>query len=171
MIDSQSTDQALGQKFFDEPVGGLKYLGALHADRGQFVDVEKTPIVDFVGGHLPVRKPIRLIQQQLVEQIETRGVAARPVEIAQRLVEKSADLRRSLTQFGETSADDFLFTAALVDPFGIGLGPGRKVRQRKQDTFVFLHLRMSSAQSPLELVDAVLENQRPRMRCDGKSAV
>ena len=75
------------QELEDQRVRGGEDLRALHAQGGQFVDVEEAAIVDLVGGDAPERQAIRLLVEQLIEQIE----AVRLVGVA---VEQRDDRRR-----------------------------------------------------------------------------
>jgi hypothetical protein len=46
VVDAQAIDAAGRGQIQHEPVRGLEHLGLLHAQRGQFVDVEEAPVVD-----------------------------------------------------------------------------------------------------------------------------
>jgi hypothetical protein len=55
---------------------------ALHAQRGQLVDVEEAPVVDLVAGHAPVRQAVGLRVDQGVERVEARALADASVELS-----------------------------------------------------------------------------------------
>ena len=59
----------------DQLVRGGEDLRLLHAQGGQFVDVEEAAVVDLVGGDPPVRQAIGLLVEQVVEQVEAVRVA------------------------------------------------------------------------------------------------
>ena len=64
MIDPQPVHVAADQQLEHQAVAFREDLGVLHANGRQLVDVEETPIIDLVGGGLPVREPIDLGIQQ-----------------------------------------------------------------------------------------------------------
>ena len=55
----------------------LENLRQLHPDRGEIVDVEEAPVIDFLRRHSPEREPISLVVQQRIERIETARIARR----------------------------------------------------------------------------------------------
>ncbi len=68
MVDAQAVDLAAGDEIEHQPVRRVEHLGALHAQRGQLVDVEEAAVVDLVGGDAPVGQPVGLLLDQFVEQ-------------------------------------------------------------------------------------------------------
>ena len=53
MVNADSRHQRLLYEFKRNAMNDGEYFGALHPDRGQIIDVEKTAIVDFVGRDPP----------------------------------------------------------------------------------------------------------------------
>ena len=64
VIDAHAVDQALGVQPEDQRMRILERLRMLHAQRGQFVDIEEAPPVDRIVGDAPRRKPIMLTREQ-----------------------------------------------------------------------------------------------------------
>src|SRR5690606_34464009 len=67
MVDADALQLPVLDQLQDQPVRRLENLGIFHAQRRQFVDVEKAAIVDLVGCNTPVREAIRLRLEQLVQ--------------------------------------------------------------------------------------------------------
>src|SRR5262249_30220442 len=80
VVDAQTINLKVGQQAEDEPMRRFKDLLALHAQGGQVVDVEEAAIVDLVRGNAPVRKPVALVLQQFVQEIEAARVTDIPVK-------------------------------------------------------------------------------------------
>jgi hypothetical protein len=49
----------------------LEDMRVLHPDGRQFVDVEKTPIIDLLGGYLPMREAINLLIEEIIQEVKT----------------------------------------------------------------------------------------------------
>ena len=71
VIDAQPCHVAADQQIERQLVAFLEDLGIFHANGRQFVDVEESPIVDFVGGRLPVREPVDLGIEQFIQFVES----------------------------------------------------------------------------------------------------
>jgi len=80
MIDPQPLEQTLIEQAEHERMRRFEDIGTLHADRRQFVHVEESPIVDFVGGHAPERQAIRLFFQEAFQEVEAARIADAAVE-------------------------------------------------------------------------------------------
>ena len=93
VIDPQAVHVAADQQVEHKLVASVEDLGILHADGRQVVDVEEAAIVDLVGGRLPVREPIDLGVEQLVEAVEAVRVAGRAVELPDVRLDESAHRR------------------------------------------------------------------------------
>ena len=63
-----------------DAVDGSEHVGILNSDGGQIVDVEKTAVVDFVGGNPPKAQPISLVVEEAFQMVETVGVAFAAVD-------------------------------------------------------------------------------------------
>ncbi len=48
MVDSQTCQNSFPEQPENKPVGPVKYIGQLHSQSGEVIDVEKTPVVDIV---------------------------------------------------------------------------------------------------------------------------
>ena len=92
MIDAQSRHQPLADEAHHEPVCLGEDVGILHADGRQVIDVEEPAVVDLLSGHAPVGQPVRLVHEQVVEQIEAAGVARRAIESSDVVLDEGGDL-------------------------------------------------------------------------------
>jgi hypothetical protein len=80
VIDAHAVHLPFAEQAQDQPVGGRKHLGGIHVQRGQLINIEEPPRVDFFRGHTPVTEAIGLLPQQCVQQVKTVRVARRSVE-------------------------------------------------------------------------------------------
>ena len=62
-------------------VDRCEYLRILHADCGQIVDVKKTAIINFVGGHAPEAQAICLLPEKALQPIKAPRIALFPVDL------------------------------------------------------------------------------------------
>ena len=77
MIDAQAGDRAAADQLEKQPVRGVENFRQFHPDGGQIVDVEKSPVIDFLRRDAPESEAIGLIVQERVERVETARVARR----------------------------------------------------------------------------------------------
>ena len=68
-------------QFEEQTVRLVEDFRQFHPDRGEIVDVEEAPVIDFLRRDAPESEPIGLIVQQLVERVETARVARRAVDL------------------------------------------------------------------------------------------
>ncbi len=92
MVDPKPGDLSGADEPEDEAVRLGEDFGVLHANGGQFVDVEEATVVDLLAGHAPESDPVRLLAQQLVEQIERARIVRRAVEVPYGLIEERLHL-------------------------------------------------------------------------------
>ena len=92
MVDAEPGDPPGTDETKDEPVRVGEDIRVLHADGRELIDVEEASVVDLLPGHPPKRDPVRLLSQQLVEEVERSRILGRPVEAADGLVEERLDL-------------------------------------------------------------------------------
>src|SRR6202030_645622 len=64
-------------------MGFLEQLGQFHAQAGQLVDVEETPVIDLFRSNTPIGDPVGLHFEQLVQARETQGVTRLTTELLQ----------------------------------------------------------------------------------------
>ncbi len=80
VVDSKPVDVAASDQLEHEPVRVAEAVRVFHTQRGQGVDVEETPVVDFLGGDLPRRRaPVLGVDHPLDERFAF-GRGARLVE-------------------------------------------------------------------------------------------
>jgi len=65
--------------------------------------------------------------EQLIKRVEAARVARFPIDLRQSSLDGVLYLGRFLTTPFQSALDDFLFTRALGDAFGIGLIPARQI--------------------------------------------
>ncbi len=127
MVDAQSIDLALGQQIEDEAVGGFEYCRLIHAQGGQVVDVEKTSVVDLVGGNAPEGEAVTLLLNQLVQQVEAGFVAGLAIEFRQNFGDVMGDVGTGRAQGCEVTFVHFLVALALGHARRVGVGTCRQV--------------------------------------------
>lgn len=67
MIDAESIDVTLGDELHDQAVRMFENIDRFHTHGGESVNVEKSPIIHFVGGGPPVTQAVGLFGKQGVE--------------------------------------------------------------------------------------------------------
>ena len=73
MVDAQAVaTPPAAARSSTKAVRRLEDLLALHAQRGQFVDVEEAPVVDLVGCDAPVGEAVGLRLDQRVQRVAAR---------------------------------------------------------------------------------------------------
>src|SRR5260370_42488842 len=87
-------------------------------DCAEMVDVEETPVVDLVCGHMPEREPICLVGEEFFEAVEAMWVAPGPVEIPKRLIELPSDRAARFDQRRGPRLD-YLFLPPAPAPFSV----------------------------------------------------
>ncbi len=74
MVDPQAVHQAVADQLKDFLVSGLEHRRALHAQAGQFVDIEEAPPIDVIACGAPAGETIVLMFQQVVQALKAFGV-------------------------------------------------------------------------------------------------
>ncbi len=69
VVDAQPLDAAVGDHGEHELVRAREHFRILHAQAGQIVDVEETPVVDLIRRHAPERGPVMLRGNQRIEPV------------------------------------------------------------------------------------------------------
>ncbi len=80
MVNPEAIDLALPHEFEHQLVRGVEDGLVLDTEGGKIVDVEEASIVDLVCGDSPVREPIRLLLEELVQRVEAGGLPLVPRE-------------------------------------------------------------------------------------------
>ena len=78
VVDAQAGHAVAGDEVENQRVSGPEHLLAIGAQRRQRVDVEKTAIVDFVGGDTPVGQPVGLRRESASSASKLRGLPGVP---------------------------------------------------------------------------------------------
>ena len=115
MIDPYGLDAPAFDELSEERVCGGKDAGILYPQAGEPIDVEKAPIVDLVRRRPPVRQPIGLDLEQLMERVEALGAADLAVDVPDRGLDLLADRRTFRDQPREACPRDFLLALAVLD--------------------------------------------------------
>ncbi len=170
VIDPEAVDPSLRQQLEGECMGALEDHRVFHADRGKLVDVEKSPIVDFLHGNTPVREPVCLHREQSVEAVEAPGASLDPVQRDHRTVDVREHRRRNRGQPGEPALDHFLFAIALRSQrLRLHVPPG-KALNRGEDAEE-LDPRVALAYPGEECLRLEAENAAVRVRRDRKDVI
>src|SRR5437660_1481133 len=70
MIDAQARDLALRKQSQRQCVRLFEYILPLHRQCGQLIHIKEPAVVNFVRRNLPVREPIALAAQQIIQGVE-----------------------------------------------------------------------------------------------------
>ena len=119
MIDPQPGDRAAPDQLEQEPMRVVENLRQFHPDRGQIVDVEETPVIDFLRRHPPESEAISLVGEQGIERVEAARVARGAVDDGEGFFDRFLHRRRFLAAALQPALDDFLFPRPLRDPLRI----------------------------------------------------
>ena len=121
----------------DEAVRRLENLRQFDADRGEFIDVKKAPVIDLLGRDAPVAQSVRLRADQLIEGVEAAPIAGLAFDLAQRRLDRADKLRALRAPAQQPALDDFLFAHALRDLLRVGRGAQREMFERGDDALEF----------------------------------
>ena len=137
MVDPQAGRYPSLKQTEDQPVRLSEDRFLFGPDGGQFIDVEKSPIIDLLRRHTPGREPVTLFVQQSVEFVEAcrqtfRAVIGRHVGQDMRMHFPAIHDHRS-----QPSPDNFCFPIALGDFFRNTFPARRQMRQRGQNALQF----------------------------------
>ena len=69
MIDADAVHDVLSGELADQFVAALEDFRVFRVDRDELVDPEESPVVDLVVGRAPVRQPVMLLLEQLMQQV------------------------------------------------------------------------------------------------------
>src|ERR1700716_171274 len=68
VIDSQTLQSAFRDEFSYQAMNCRKGAGIFHPQSGQRIDVEETPIIDVAGSEPPMRDPVMLAFQEVMQR-------------------------------------------------------------------------------------------------------
>ena len=80
VIESQALQPAVRDQAARRAVNGLERAGILDAQPGQRIDVEKSAVIDFAAGEPPVRQPVVLALQQMMQREQRRRARRTPAD-------------------------------------------------------------------------------------------
>src|ERR1700730_17360391 len=108
-------------------MGFLEQLGQFHAQAGQLVDVEETPVIDLFRSNAPIRDPVGLHFEQLVQARETQRVTRLTTELLQCNRDSAGELvslatSSTVAPSGRRSIE--ITTSCLEGSFGSDCGSG-----------------------------------------------
>jgi hypothetical protein len=149
-------------------VRGLEDRPVLDAQPRQRVDVEEPPVVDLVGRRAPVREPVGLRLEQLVQRVEAGGIARPAVDGLDRRIDGLTHRRRLAHEPGEPGPRHFLLALALGDLVEVGLGVRRHLLQRRQDAQELVQVRILLAELVRERIDGPRVDARRLPGIDGQ---
>ena len=119
VVDAQADHAPLADPAEDQAVDVLEDQLVLDPDAGQLGDVEEPPVVDLLGRDPPVREAVHLVFEQVVEAVEAPGVAGRPLERRDVLVDEGAEAGVPVAEAVEALLGHFLLAADLLDLLGL----------------------------------------------------
>jgi hypothetical protein len=76
VVEPQSRQPPLRNQLADARMHSLEGLGVFDPQSGERIDVEKSPVIDLAAGQPPIRQPVMLPLEQIVQR-ERRSGAAR----------------------------------------------------------------------------------------------
>src|SRR5713226_589971 len=117
-----------------------EYLRALHPDRSQIVDVEKTAVINFVGRNPPKTQAVGLVVQKLLQRIEAVRISLATVDDSQYFLQTGPYHITVLDQGRHSAPDDFLLPLALPHSCQVSVLTRRKVRDRGDNALQFQHV-------------------------------
>src|ERR1700730_1328934 len=79
VIEPQPVQATLGNEATDKSMNGIEGAAVLHAQPGQCVDVEKSPVVDLAAGKSPMRESIVLALEQVMQGENRPGSLSRSI--------------------------------------------------------------------------------------------
>src|SRR5207237_8085810 len=103
----------------------------------QIVDIKQSPIIDSLCRHPPESEAIGLRIQQFIKPIKTARIADVAVNSFNSFFDRALYLRGFGATPFQTFLDDLLFTGALLDSLGVGLGPPRQIFERGENALKF----------------------------------
>src|SRR6476661_3715578 len=127
MINAQAIHFAFTDQLQNEMMGDLKNRFILHAQTGKIVDVKEAAVVDVVRGHAPIREPVSLSFDQLMQIIETAGIAGSSIESAYIFFDEFGGFWGTQTQLRQSPLVNFLIAYALRSFFSRNLLTARKM--------------------------------------------
>ena len=158
MVDTETRHGSLAHETEHEPVGRLEDRRLLHADRRQIVDVEEAPVVDLVPGGLPERQAVRLPRQQLVQPVETPGIALHAVVAAHVVFHERLHLGGLADQRRQPALHDLLLPLALLQARGVLLPLWRQMVECRDDAAQLEQLRMLRPECLLQRVETPFQD-------------
>ena len=93
VIDAQAGHLPFGDQLQRAAVARFEDFRILHAHADEIGDVEKPSIVDLLAGDAPVRQPVPLPIEEIVERVEALGVSLLAVQALDGVIERLAKSR------------------------------------------------------------------------------
>src|SRR5262249_47930594 len=146
-------------------------LRVLDPNGGEVVNVEKTPVVDFLARHLPVRQAMAALAEHGVEAIEAPAVSGRAIEDLEVLLDEGGDDWRCRRQRRQPALDHLLFAAALEHLGAVSLGALRQMLDGGEDGLQLDQLAALGSQLLFQLLESVLDDGVVLPGSDGELAV
>ena len=168
VVDADSRHQRFLYQVERDAVHDAEYFRALHPDCGQVVDVEKSAIVDFVGGNAPKTQAIGLVIQDFLQSVEAVRVSFAAIDDGQYFLQTSAHGITVLDQGGQTAADD-LFLALSFPDFGqVSVLTQREMRDSGENALQFLDMTVRVGEFFFRLDQNAFQQGGPRTRSQRK---
>ena len=130
VVDADSRHQRFLYQLERDAMNDAEYFRALHPDCGQVIDVEKSAIVDFVGGNAPETQAICLVIQDFLQSVKTVRVSLAAIDDGQYFLQTSAHDIAVLDQGSQTAANDLFLALAFTDFGQVSVFTQREMRDR-----------------------------------------
>src|SRR5205085_11580147 len=118
--------------------------------------VEEPTVVNLLGRDPPVRQPVHLVFQQLVELVEAPRLAPGAAERRDVLVDERAEPRAPLAEPLQPTLDDLLLAADQLDLLGLAEPAGGEAAGGAADAQVLQHILIVVVEPRMELPGAAV---------------
>ncbi len=115
VIDPQALDLVLGDQAAHQAMDAFERLAILDAQSGKRVDVEEAPVVDVAARQPPVRQPVMLSLQQMMQRQRLRGAVLGAIGLETLAMTRppSGDARKRLLELRRSFSVRIVWTAVL----------------------------------------------------------
>src|SRR5215472_934521 len=141
------------------------------AESRQFVDVEKTAIVNVVGCHPPLRKAVRLRLDEFVQHVERAWILRLAVNTLDIFSDELATFRGTCTQSCDSPLLDFLLAIALSTLLRSCSAAIGKMIESRHNALQLEEVFVRFTQLLLQAVDVVAEDTRILSGIDGEAVL
>ena len=171
MVQTQAVYLALGQKVKNKTMGGIEYCWLFDTHAREVIDIEEAAVVDLVGGNAPVRKPIALKLDQIVQLVETDGISSAAVEFGQIVGDVTDDVGTAFAHDGKIAFVHVLVALALGHGRRRSICTRRQTRKCGKQSLQFHKLHVAFAQNVGKPFTLVSDDGRIGRRVDRQAVL